>query len=57
MVIFDLNGQFKKKVWVPFYDLSTTDPCPVAINNQRIYQLVENEDEEEWELHINIIKY
>jgi hypothetical protein len=55
--VFNPDGRQLKETWVPFYN-----PNPLAemnffsIANGNVYQLVENEDEESWELHIDPIK-
>lgn len=55
--IFDFNGKFLKKVWLP---IALTLPLEqfqlFTIYNEKLYQLIENEEEEEWELHITEIK-
>ncbi len=55
--IFGSNGKFLKKVWLP---IAITLPLEqfqlFTIYNDKLYQLIENEDEEEWELHITEIK-
>lgn len=55
-IIFDLKGKFLKQALVPYVFENPRDPYPYAIHNGSIYQLVDNEDTEEWELHINEIK-
>jgi hypothetical protein len=53
--LFDIKGTFLKKLFVPCLYMSPVDEYPAAIKNGKFYQLVENEDSEEWELHINRI--
>lgn len=68
-VILDLKGKLLKRVFLPFnqsdewfhYSLtkSTSQASPNAtftIKNGKLYQLIENEDKETWELHINNIE-
>jgi len=54
--IYDLNGKFLKRLFVPFKYLNPVIPSPFAIKNDTLYQLIENENEEEWELHAVEIK-
>ncbi len=53
--VYDLAGKLIKHTWVPFFDVMPQVPQPYAIKNGKIYQVHENEDDEEWELHINNI--
>lgn len=68
-VILDLKGKLLKKVFLPFnqsdewfhYSLtkaiSQASPhATFTIRNGKLYQLIENEDEETWELHITEIE-
>lgn len=55
-IIYDKNGKLLKR---DMFFCKLTNPkstYPLNISNNKIYQLVENEDEEVWELHINEIK-
>lgn len=57
--VFAIRGKFLKRVYIPLFFKDEIFPRPypsLAINNNHIYQLVENEDTEEWELHKNLIK-
>ena len=54
--IFDGNGNFLKKVFIPFVFQTAMQPYPFSIKDGKLYQLIENEDTEEWELHQNPIK-
>lgn len=53
--ILDINGKLLKKTMITLQDLSVLELYPYAINNGRLYQLVENPDQLEWELHITEI--
>lgn len=53
--IFDKKGHLIKRTFVPLAFLNPIEPSPFAIRNNRIYQLIENEESDEWELHINEI--
>lgn len=49
-LIFDLKGKFLKKALVPVVEKDIY--CyPYAISQGKLYQLVENEEKEHWELH------
>lgn len=54
--IYDLNGKFLKRLFIPFKYLTPVMPSPFAIKNDTLFQLIENENEEEWELHAVEIK-
>ena len=49
--IYDMNGKFVKRIFLPLYYLYGARPAPLTFNNGKFYQLVENQDNEEWELH------
>lgn len=51
-LIYDFGGKFLKKVFLPVHFLYGFRHTPLAFRDGKLYQLVENEDEEEWELHI-----
>jgi hypothetical protein len=46
------EGQFIKKVFIPLAEQNVQELYPYTIKNGKVYQLVENLDEEEWELHV-----
>lgn len=50
--IFNLNGKLLKKTLIPLIDKDILEVYPFTIKNGKIYQLIENEDNEEWELHV-----
>lgn len=55
---YDSKGKFIKKRFVPI-KLKTgrgIEPYPAAIHNWKLYQIIENDEEECWELHIIDIK-
>jgi hypothetical protein len=56
ILLFDLKGKFLKKIVLPLKMKDPLLPSPFIIHKGKLYQLVENEDEEEWELHISEIK-
>ncbi len=54
-LVLDPDGKLVKKAFLPilFSDVQTSSPY--TIENGRLYQLVENEDEETWEIHVTTI--
>lgn len=54
--IFDLRGKLLKRTMVPFRDNEFLRVYPYTIKNSKIYQIVDNENTEEWELHIHDIR-
>jgi len=54
-LVYDLTGQFLEKIFLPLVDSNPLEISPFTISQGKIYQLVENEDEEQWEFHINKI--
>jgi hypothetical protein len=54
--VFDKKGQLIKKTFIFLAFQNPVEPSPFAIRNNRLFQLVENEEAEEWELHISDIK-
>ncbi|HLP46903.1 MAG TPA: hypothetical protein VK186_09625 [Candidatus Deferrimicrobium sp.] len=55
--IFDQDGKFLEKVWLPIKITNPVEPLQLyTIYNGKLYQLIENIDEENWELHVNDIK-
>ena len=54
--IFDIVGEFLKKMFIEFEYINPVDEYPATVKNKKLYQLVENSDTEEWELHIHKIK-
>jgi hypothetical protein len=51
---YDINGKFKKKITIPIKFQTELTPYPITIYKQKLYQIVENE-EEEWELYVTKI--
>lgn len=51
--VFDKDGKMTKRAMVRFHKMDPHFPSPYTINNGNIYQLVENLEDSEWELHIN----
>ncbi len=56
--IFTIKGKLLNHTYIPlfFNDGMFPYPHPLTINNNNLYQIVENEDTETWELHENVIK-
>ena len=51
-IVFDWKGKPVKKTFAPLTDKNVIEPYPYSIYKGKLYQLIENLDEEEWELHI-----
>lgn len=54
--IFDLKGKRIKKLFLPLTDMNILKTYPYTIQNNMLYQLIEDEEAEVWELHRNEIK-
>ncbi len=54
-LLFDANGKFIHSMYIPLKFQTALRPYPMSIKNGKLYQLIENEDEEEWELHESFI--
>lgn len=54
--IFDLQGNLLKRTLQPLPEMNALELYPYTTDNNKLYQIIENEDEEEWELHITEIK-
>ncbi|MCK5056691.1 MAG: hypothetical protein KAT34_08550, partial [Candidatus Aminicenantes bacterium] len=55
LFVFKLDGTFVEKTAVPLKMVQFILPYPFDISGKALYQLVDNEDTEEWELHRTII--
>ncbi len=53
--IYDLQGKLLKQTMVPVFDFSPREPYPLAFYKGTLYQVCENEETEEWQLHITKI--
>jgi hypothetical protein len=53
--ILTLKGKLIKRVWLPLAENFDFSPSPYTIHNGKLYQVLDNEDKEEWELHITKI--
>lgn len=54
-MIFDENGKFVHSMYIPLKFQTSLRPYPLSVKNGKVYQLIENEEEEEWELHENFV--
>lgn len=53
--VYDIKGKFIKEVFVPFSFTNGVQPSPYLVKGGKLYQVVENEDTEIWELHVQPI--
>jgi len=53
---YDMNGKFKKRLMIPIQFETPVKPYPISIHKGKLYQIVENEEEEAWEFHMSEIK-
>jgi hypothetical protein len=51
-IVFDTQGKLLKRTMIPLLYGTAIDPYPTDIKNGKLYQLIENGDEGEWELHV-----
>jgi hypothetical protein len=56
LFIFNIDGKFQGKAFIPIKLKNAVDFYPFTIKNEQLYQLIENEETEEWNLHITKIK-
>lgn len=54
-LVMDLKGKILKRVFLPMKMSTAIQPYPYNIHEGSLYQVVDNEEEEEWELHITRI--
>lgn len=54
--IFDIKGKLLKKVFIPMAMRYVVVVYPYTVSGGKMYQLVENDDTEEWEIHVVDIK-
>jgi hypothetical protein len=52
LLILDLEGKLLKRFYLPVKDMDVQFYPPYTVSDNRFYQLLENEETEEWELHI-----
>jgi hypothetical protein len=56
LYIYDLKGNPIKKTYVSLVEQDIMLPYPTAIRNEKLYQVVENEETDEWELQVSELK-
>jgi hypothetical protein len=54
--IYNFKGQFLKRLFLPVAYMDGIRPCPTYIKKNKLYQVIENEEEEVWELHAHTIE-
>ena len=54
-VVYNIKGKLLRKIFLPLKDRTLVLPYPYAISNNKIYQVFDNAETEEWELHITDI--
>jgi len=55
-LVFDMKGKQLETIFIPLRDISPILPPSFTIDNNHLYQIVENLDEEQWELVIDKIE-
>jgi hypothetical protein len=55
-MILDLKGKRLKRIFLPLKMSTPILPYPYMIHEGSLYQVVEDEEEEEWALHVTEIK-
>ena len=53
---YDMKGTFKKRLMIPIRYETDLDAYPTMVKNGKLYQLVDNEKTETWELHVSGIR-
>ena len=51
LVILNLNGRILKNTEISLQEINPRELNPFTVHQGKLYQLVENEDIEQWELH------
>lgn len=54
--IYNFKGELLKRLFLPVEYLDGLRACPTYIKDNKLYQVVENIDEEVWELHAHTIE-
>ncbi|UCH93685.1 MAG: hypothetical protein JSV88_25920 [Candidatus Aminicenantes bacterium] len=54
-LIYDLKKKVWDKMYIPLKEMNALMPYPFTIRNGKLYQLIEAEDTEKWELHVESI--
>ncbi|UCE20753.1 MAG: hypothetical protein JSV46_00510, partial [Candidatus Aminicenantes bacterium] len=55
VLLFDIKGNLLKKVFLPIRTMNPEHLSPFSFYKDKFYQLVFNEETENWELHITDI--
>jgi hypothetical protein len=55
ILLFNMKGKFLKQVFIPIKMDTPIQPYPFNIHEGFLYQVVEDEEEEEWALHVSEI--
>lgn len=50
--IFDLDGKLLQKTFMPIKTSNGVSPRPFTVKSGKLYQLVDNEETENWEIHV-----
>lgn len=50
--VYDEKGKFEKELYLPVHKKDIQGNFPFTIENQKLYQFLENEEDDVWELHI-----
>ena len=53
---FDMKGRLLKRTMVPIQYETYIQAYPMVIKNGKLVQLLENEEDQEWELRISVIR-
>ena len=53
---YDMKGKIKNRLMIPIQYETDVSSYPTMVKKGHLYQLVENDEKEEWELHISEIK-
>ena len=56
LLIYDLKGNFLKQHYIQLNELNAIEFYPFTIKNNKIYQLIEDLEAEEWNIHVRAIK-
>ncbi len=54
--IYDMDGKFQKRMDLSIEMQGSLQPYPMTIYNWKLYQLIDNDETENWEMHITDIK-
>ena len=50
--ILDLDGKLLQKIFMPIKTVNGVTPFPFTVKNGKLYQVVDNEETEKWEIHV-----